>query len=134
VKIVTKTVYNKLPSLAGGMRRKASREVRKAGKELAEETKAMMHEPKTGLEYPRGDKTHRASAPGESPAIDYGYLLDSITMEMLGDLAAAVYTENEAAEALEFGSVFMEARPFFGPAAEIVLPEFLERMKRLVEG
>jgi len=82
------------------------------------EAKNSMAEEKTGRSYKRGDKEHVASAPGEAPAIDMGFLVNSIATEQNEDGTGAVtYTTAEYAVPLEFGSVKMASRPFFTPAA-----------------
>ena len=78
-----------------------------------------MAEEKHGRKY----GNHVASAPGESPAIDTGFLANSIQVEADG-LTASVGTNAEYAEHLEFGTSRMEPRPFFGPAFEAERPVF----------
>lgn len=74
---------------------------------------------------------HRASAPGETPAVDTGILVNSINTELVSSsdthATAQVGTGVEYAEALEFGHVnktrkgtqdvatFTPARPFMRP-------------------
>lgn len=65
-----------------------------------------------------GYKFHRASAPGEAPAIDTGYLANSYQMQMTTPMTGIVYTNAEYAAALEFGGARLAARPALGPAAE----------------
>lgn len=70
-----------------------------------------------GRTYTRGQKSQVASAPGQPPAIDYGFLIDSIqSKEDKG--GALVMTNNEAAVPLEFGTARMQARPFMRPGVE----------------
>ncbi len=78
-----------------------------------------MAEEKHGRKY----GSHVASAPGESPAIDTGFLANSIQVEAEG-LTAIVGTNAEYAEVLEFGGVHMEPRPFMEPAFEAEAPVF----------
>ena len=73
---------------------------------------------------------HTASAPGESPAIDTSFLVNSIQVEADG-LTAIVGTNADYAEHLEFGTVRMEPRPYFGPAFENAAPEFERRLQEL---
>ena len=80
--------------------------------------KDSMGEEKTGRAYKRGEKEHVASAPGEAPATDMGFLVNTIATEKNEDGTGAVtYTTAEYAVPLEFGSVRMASRPFFTPAA-----------------
>lgn len=62
-------------------------------------------------------KPHRASAPGEPPATDKGELVRSLTFDV-GDMQVEVGAESGApyAEYLEFGTQYMDERPFLGPA------------------
>lgn len=85
---------------------------------------------KTGRTYTRGSITHRASAPGEMPATDTGFLISQITTDVktIGNtvigqiISAAPYSRH-----LEFGTRNMlnpksgepgGARPFMVPALE----------------
>lgn len=66
------------------------------------------------------DFGHQASAPGEAPAIDTGYLANSMTAELLNSETAIVYTNAEYAEELEFGGSKLAPRPFLQPAVSRV--------------
>jgi phage gpG-like protein len=86
----------------------------------------------TGKIYTRRRRKHQASAPGETPAVDYGVLANGIATELVTssttDAWAQVGTDVKYAEALEFGHVnrtragtedvatFTPARPFMRPA------------------
>ena len=75
-------------------------------------------QPGTGREYPRGRKTHRASAPGQPPAVDTGRLRGSITHDLQTEgqrVTARVGTNVEYAKELEFGTSTKAARPFLRP-------------------
>jgi hypothetical protein len=85
--------------------------------------------PKTGRRYRRRDKDgririHQASAAGESPATDHGFLIGSVqvppfTNPLVGEiLVAANYAEH-----LEYGAprAHIEKRPFVKPAIEGVI-------------
>lgn len=75
-----------------------------------------------------GYKFHRASAPGEAPAIDYGKLVNSIEMVFQRPLLRSiVYATAAYAIRLEKNL----NRPFMRPAAENAWPDFLARMKKL---
>lgn len=73
---------------------------------------------------------HQASAPGEMPAIDTGALVNSIQTLVRGT-EGAVYTNQEYAPHLEYGTVNMAARPFMTPAAERARGPFLRKMSNL---
>lgn len=88
---------------------------------------------KSGREYRRGSVTHRASAPGESPATDTGALVRSIRVDhQPGSGVADVVAAARYAAFLEFGTRKMAARPFLRPAAEKVktqLPDLVKKVK-----
>jgi len=58
---------------------------------------------------------HQASAPGESPATDTGFLVSSIKADRK-ELSARVFSSLNYAFWLEYGTTKMEARPFLAPA------------------
>jgi hypothetical protein len=86
--------------------------------------KLSMTEPKHGPEYRRGGGTHTASAPGEAPAVDMSFLITTIDTRIISDTEAEIIIPAEYAEALEFGTSRMAARPFVEPAIESVLKKF----------
>jgi HK97 gp10 family phage protein len=75
------------------------------------------HGAKSGRIYKRGRKFHTASAPGQTPAIDYGALLSSIASQRSGN-SAIVFTDKAYAPPLEFGTAKMAARPFMRPTLD----------------
>lgn len=81
--------------------------------------KESMMKPKTGRLYKvnRTGKLHRASAPGQAPAIDTGNLVNSIHSEQVNRSEARTFTNVEYAPMLEFGTAKMAPRPFMTPAA-----------------
>lgn len=82
---------------------------------------------KSGREYRvPGTKSaiHRASAPGEAPAVLFGQLMASFGVEQTGETEFVAYTDDPKAPHLEFGTSRMEPRPFFLPAAEAERPEY----------
>ena len=87
---------------------------------------------KTGKQYKRGKKMHRASAPGEAPARDGGRLESSIVADITG-LTAEVSTNLQYAAPLEFGTVNMEPRPFLQPALDANKEKFKQRLMRLFD-
>lgn len=90
-----------------------------------------MRGPKHGLLYPRGKKMHRASAPGEAPAMDTGNLANSFEVEHPDSCEAIVSVHGEYAQYLEFGTEHMAPRPFLTPAANKVRGKFLEALEQL---
>jgi len=76
---------------------------------------------KSGVTYslynPR--RTHTASAAGQPPASDTGFLASNITNVIDVDgLGASVESRADYSSFLEFGTTKMAARPFMHPAAE----------------
>jgi hypothetical protein len=78
-----------------------------------------------------GYKYHQASAPGESPAVDYGLLVNSIEMAMESELVALVNVVNEAGLFLEIGGAKLEPRPFLAPAVDEERDAFFQEMEKL---
>ncbi|WP_159728381.1 hypothetical protein [Methylosinus sp. Ce-a6] len=74
--------------------------------------------PKTGRVYKRGEITHRASALGEAPANDLGFLVGSIRIDITQKLQVDLRALAPHAIHLEYGTVAMAARPFLRPAGE----------------
>jgi hypothetical protein len=86
--------------------------------------------PKTGRLYRRRDKKtgrirlHRASAPGESPATDHGFLIGSVQVPPFVDpLVGEILVSADYAAYLEQGAprAHLEPRPFIRPAIEDVI-------------
>lgn len=77
---------------------------------------SMQQTSKGGNTYERGAKTHTSSAPGSPPAVDYGFLINSVQSAQDGN-DAIVFTDDEAALPLELGTAKVAARPFMRPAA-----------------
>lgn len=73
---------------------------------------------KTGRLYRRRNVDHRASAPGQAPATDTGFLLSSIYYERNTPLSATVGSRLAYAYYLEFGTVRIEPRRAWLPATE----------------
>ena len=70
--------------------------------------------PGQGAQYGR----HRASAPGDAPAVDTGRLRQSISAVRIDTGHWRVGTNVEYALYLEFGTRKIAARPFMRPAAD----------------
>lgn len=84
---------------------------------------------KTGRLYRRRNVDHRASAPGQAPAKDAGFLLSSIYYERNTPLSATVGSRLAYAYYLEFGTFRIAPRPSWLPATE----KNREKFNRLLE-
>lgn len=91
----------------------------------------MFRMPKSGRWYARRTVRHRASAPGEAPAKDLGFLAKSVTHQVT-QAEGAFYLDigpslqsgrSEIAAMLEFGTSKMAPRPSWRPALEAVAAE-----------
>jgi phage gpG-like protein len=91
--------------------------------------KSIQQGPKTGAVYQRGSRTHQASAPGEAPATDTGFLVSSITFTQPETLTAIVASRLPYAYWLEYGTRAMQPRPSWRPAVE----KNTELFQRLVD-
>lgn len=82
---------------------------------------------RSGRTYKRRGITHTASAAGEPPKSDTGQLVQNITVERHSKADYTVGSRKGAPHGfwLEFGTRFMEARPWLKPAYDKVV-----RMKR----
>lgn len=77
--------------------------------------------PKSGVIYRRRGVTHQASAPGEAPATDTGYLINSISTAYQNEppiFIGTVTISASYAAALEYGTARVAARPFARPTLE----------------
>jgi HK97 gp10 family phage protein len=84
---------------------------------------------RTGRVYFRGTRKHQASAPGEPPKSDTGYLAAHITTVVdLDGLGASVESQAAYAKALEFGTTKMAARPYLFPAFEKLKTKIKQRV------
>ena len=77
-----------------------------------------------------GYKFHRASAPGEAPAVDTGNLMNSIRTRMVGALQAEVVAGAEYAQLLET----RRNRPIFGAVVKVLRGWFEQRVKDALKG
>lgn len=89
-----------------------------------EAVKSIQQDPKTGIVYQRYNprRRHQASAKGESPASDTGFLVSQIKVKQVGDEATVESTAPYSAF-LEFGSTQMGERPFMHPATMRAFPK-----------
>lgn len=89
---------------------------------------------KSGVVYEKYNprRSHRASAAGEPPATDTGFLVQNIRLVLDADnLGASVESGAKYSEALEFGTSTMAARPFLQPALEENRPKIRLLQKQL---
>lgn len=93
---------------------------------------------KSGVTYelynPR--RTHTASAAGQPPATDTGFLVNNIVITMdLADKGLSVNVESRAdySSFLEFGTSKMAARPFMQPALEENKPKIRRLAKQMIK-
>lgn len=88
----------------------------------AEAKQSIQRGVKSGRVYKRRSIVHQASAPGEPPASDTGFLVSNITktaVEKSGtELSISVESKAPYSKFLEFGTRKMSARPFLQPALE----------------
>lgn len=120
-------VYNKFPEIVRKLPVETGKIVHSALLGVETDIKERMAGPKSGRVY----GGHIASAPGEAPAIDTGALANSIQTEMDSQTSGAVYTGEETAPLLEYGTSKMAARPAWIPAAGEARPKFLNAMRDL---
>lgn len=98
--------------------------IREVAFAIEAQLKLLMTGPKSGRQYVRRGRVHTASAPGEPPAVDTGDLIGSIDTSFPSPTEAVISIPVEYAEALEFGTSRMAARPFVRPAVDGVLRRF----------
>ena len=91
---------------------------------------------KSGVTYSKYNprRTHTASAAGEPPASDTGYLANNIFVDMDADgLGASVESRADYSSFLEFGTTKMAARPFMQPALEENRPKIRRLAQRMIK-
>lgn len=93
---------------------------------------AIQRGPKTGRVYRRRGIVHQASAPGQPPATDTGFLVNSIYVERDGPARMTVGSRLAYAAYLEFGTQRMAPRPAWIPAVEKARPEFEAQLRDIV--
>ena len=78
-------------------------------------------------------RKHVASAPGESPAVHTGTLVNSLAAKPIGEHSAEMSVGAEYGISLELGTRRMSARPFVRPAAEAAMKMFVKRLKDMFD-
>lgn len=104
----------------------ASRVVAEITSDLELEIKKSLGGPRSGRRVVRYQpkRIHRASAPGEAPATDLGFLVNSISSRMVTPLQGEISISARYAEALELGTRRMAERPFVRPAIASITRQF----------
>lgn len=118
------TLRSRFPEITDRMRDKISAIVRKSTEQIATNAHDSMAQSKHGVVYKRNGRSHHASAPGESPAIDTGRLSRSLKERYPDPFTGEVVSDEEYASILEYGGKNMAARPFLGPARDGERPFF----------
>ena len=89
---------------------------------------------KSGVVYEKYNprRTHKASAAGEPPATDTGFLVSNIFLNVDTDgLGASVESRADYSSFLEFGTSKMAARPFMQPSLEENRPKIRRLVKQV---
>ncbi len=140
------------PEMEAKIKAEAKKAVAAAGLLVQNEIKDSMRKAKHGKTYRKGPikrkrggkntivgaKFHRASAPGEAPAVDTGRLIGSVNSRQLdGGFSTTVgvhdVTNVKYAKALEYGTSKIAPRPFLIPALQNKKPEIMERFKQAMD-
>lgn len=106
------------------------------GVQIRNELVKEVSRPGGGRLYKRGKKTHRASSPGDPPAVDYGRYRSSFTFNVsrISRSVAEVVigTGMKLGVWLEFGTRWMAARPHFRPVMERIRPRITQIVVALI--
>lgn len=122
--------FNNFRAIGHSMSKRVSAVVRAGAFNVNERIQQSFRDAKSGRYYGR----HRASAPGEAPAIDYGTLASSYHVVPVDDYHALVASNDEKAPYLEFGTRHLAARPHVYPAAEAERDDFERAVKAALGG
>lgn len=94
---------------------------------------SIMRESKTGRTYKRGSVTHQASAEGEAPASNTGFLVNNVYQQITKNgLTGIVESRAGYSAFLEYGTQKMGARPYMFPALEKTRQKFFKDIKGIV--
>lgn len=118
---------DKLHQLAAQIPGGAAAVVQKLAQDCEGHAKRQMEGERTGRIYLHGRVEHQASAPGEAPAVDTGFLKNSIVAQPEKPLRWVVLVGAVYGIWLEYGTTHMAARPF-------MLPAFRETIRRMPKG
>ena len=116
-------------------------EVIKGGGQLirGEAIKSIQTGAKSGVVYQKYNpkRTHRASAPGQSPASDTGNLVSNIIVKQKDSNIVEVQSNANYSAYLEFCTSKMQPRPFMFPAFEVskqpIIQATMNRVKKKIE-
>jgi hypothetical protein len=123
VQVTIRLTDNRLRNLPASLRKRGSAHVKKTAREIETQAKiAIMTGPKSGIIY----GTHQASAPGEAPAADTGYLTSSIQTEDVGEMQSRVNVGAEYGAILEYIN-----RPYLTTAVEGARPAWEAGLREL---
>lgn len=137
-------VVNHLPRMTRELKTEAKRIVDIVTVKMSESVMSSMEGPKGGRLYRvpglAGVSYHRASRPGEAPAVLFGQLKASIDWRtnirarwITGEaISGVVFSSDRKAPHLEYGTVRMAPRPFMRPAAVKFRPIFEMMMRSAV--
>ena len=90
-----------------------------------EAVRSIQQDPKSGIIYQRYNprRRHQASAKGEAPASDTGFLVSQIKVKKKNRDEVVVESTAPYSAFLEFGTSLMGERPFMHPAAMKSFPK-----------
>ena len=126
-------VYNKIPNVIQLLTAEIKHIIYDEPALIKNDVVNSMNQPHAGRVYKRRSIEHKASAPGEAPAIDTGALVNSIEIVHYGTLQSAVLSNQEYALALELGrpEANLEPRPYMRPAAKKAVTRINKRLHAL---
>jgi len=135
VSVEIKIVYNNFPHIRKAAQPGTRAIVLKYSRLVHTDIIAQMQQPKHGRVYRsrKGvQKWHRASAPGQAPAIDTESYMRSIGNKWAGRYSRIVYTNDPRGPMFNRGTSKMLPRPHFAPAARKYRRQFNSEMKRFL--
>jgi len=85
--------------------------------------------------YPRGDKIHWSSPPGSAPNRDTGGLEAGLYVDYANaeNKRADIVSNAKYSAALEYGTKYVEARPFMRPAIHKYIGPLYEDLKKAIQ-
>jgi len=125
----TVVVQNQLPSIVRKLIAVRDEQLLKAAKDIQKIARDSMEETKSGVHWVT--LPNRSSAPGEAPAIQFDALHSGLQAGMEEPGTAAVWSEEDYAPGLEFGTRRVVARPFLGRAAYVGVGRLITAMSDL---
>lgn len=122
-----------LTSLPARLRKGLKSVVREYGRQIQDKIRMSMREPKHGRIYHYGERIHRASAPGEAPAILSGTLYRSIIpIYTHGGLTVKFAPKPIYGKWLEFGTKKILPRPHLVPAFDSARASFRRSVANMI--